>query len=351
MLAIVVTLLVTAGKWDLERFVINPDAFTRESWRLVLSALPHKLDFGRGDVFHLPFNLYWLWVFGTLLEEVYGHAKLLALIILLAAGSAAAEYAVFVGGIGLSGVTYGLFGMMWVLAPRDRRFAGGVDTRTTRLMVGWFFLCIGTTALGLWSVANVAHGVGALLGALVGVVIASRVTAQRLAAGAAVVGICATSWLGATTLRPRINLVNDVYGNYKLAFEAFEAGRFDEAIHHYRAAVAIDPNNTGAWFNLGIAYQSTRHDDDALAAYRRAYELDPTTLRYRAAYLETCRSVGLAAAQSDDHAKAIAPLEVVIELDPTDRLALQLLRQSYEALGMTNEAEATRGLMTEHATP
>lgn len=112
LLATAVTLLVAAGRWDLARFEVNPLAVTREPWRLVISALPHMLDLGRGDVFHLPFNLYWLWLFGTVIEDVYGHVKTFALFLLLAAGSQLAEYALFRGGIGLSGVTYGLFGLL-----------------------------------------------------------------------------------------------------------------------------------------------------------------------------------------------------------------------------------------------
>jgi len=54
-----------------------------ETWRLVTSILPHA------GILHLAFNLYWLWVFGTLIEEVYGHLKTAALIVLFAFTSGA----------------------------------------------------------------------------------------------------------------------------------------------------------------------------------------------------------------------------------------------------------------------
>ena len=122
------------------------------------SAPPH------GDPLHLIFNLMWLWLFGTLVEEVYGHLRTLAILALLEAGDDRAEYAFFRGGIGLSGITYGLFGLLFVLSRKDRRFINAVDARTTQFAVGWFFLCIATTVAGVWRVANVAHGVGALIG-------------------------------------------------------------------------------------------------------------------------------------------------------------------------------------------
>ena len=71
-----------------------------------------------------------------------------------------AEQALFYGGVGLSGVVYGLFGLLWVLSRRDSRFRDAMDRQTVQLMVAWFFLCIVLTITGAWKVANVAHGAG-----------------------------------------------------------------------------------------------------------------------------------------------------------------------------------------------
>lgn len=341
-LATAVTLLTASGKWDLTRFEMSPRAFTGEPWRLVVSALPHLLDVGRFDVFHLPFNLYWLWIFGTLIEDVFGHVKTLALFLLFAAGSAAAEYALFRGGIGLSGVGYGLFAMVWVLARRDPRFHGAIDTRTTRLMVGWFFFCILATAAKVWAVANVAHGVGALLGALVGVAIAPKQSAFRIAALAGIGATLAFSWAGATTLRPRVNLAHDAHGSFQLGYHALQGGKFEEAIAHYRLAVATDPKSAASWYNLGIAYESSRRDQEAVEAYQRAYEIDPHDTRHRAVYIAAARKVGLEAAQRGDHAMAARFLAVATDLDPDEPVTWLVLSRSYEALGKTAEAEKAR---------
>jgi len=76
-----------------------------EIWRLFTSAFPHT------GILHLAFNVYWIWVFGTLAEEVYGHLKTAALLALFAFGSGSFEFALAAGGVGLSGVGYGLFGL------------------------------------------------------------------------------------------------------------------------------------------------------------------------------------------------------------------------------------------------
>ena len=125
--------------------------------RLLTAALPH------GGVLHLLFNGYWTWALGTLVESAWGSLATAGVFALLGAGSMAAEFAVLNGGIGLSGVGYGLFGLVWVLGRRDDRFAGGVDGNTAATFLVWFVLCIATTYTDVFPVANIAHGVGLVL--------------------------------------------------------------------------------------------------------------------------------------------------------------------------------------------
>jgi membrane associated rhomboid family serine protease len=71
-----------------------------ELWRLITGTLPHA------NILHLLFNIYWLWVFGTVVEQVYGHFRTAALVVFLALGSGSLEFAFALGGVGLSGVVY-----------------------------------------------------------------------------------------------------------------------------------------------------------------------------------------------------------------------------------------------------
>src|SRR5688572_28158133 len=170
LLAIAVTAADKNGV-DVSALYLDPRFAHGEPWRLVTCILPHA------GAFHILFNVYWLWVFGTLVEEAFGHLRFAALVLFLAVTSGAAEFALFSGGIGLSGVGYGLFGMLWVLSTtrrRDVRFADAVDQNTVIMFVAWFFICIAGTAAGFMQIGNVAHGAGAVAGALVGLAVARR---------------------------------------------------------------------------------------------------------------------------------------------------------------------------------
>ena len=242
-------------------------------WRLVTCALPHN------DILHLVFNIYWFWIFGTIVEEVYSHLRTAALIFLLAAASGAMEFAFADGGVGLSGVGYGLFSLLWVLSSRDDRFRDAVDQRTVQLFVIWFVFCIITTIAKVFAVANIAHATGAVLGLLVGVAIAAP--SRRMMVAAAIVVLLAVALWGATVGRPRINLSSRAgYEEGKWGYEALMEGRDKEAARWLADAATYRPELPIYWFDLGIANQRLGKDKAAQAAYQKAHELEPSNDKY-----------------------------------------------------------------------
>jgi tetratricopeptide (TPR) repeat protein len=199
-------------------------------------------------------------------------AAIFLLFALVANGS---EYAILSGGIGLSGVGYGLFGLLWVLSRRHPKFAGVVDTKTISLFVIWFFACIVMTAAGM-PIGNIAHGAGAAIGALLGYTIISAGFRHRVGE-AAIAGIVLAVMLGATMARPWINLSADRGDDEaRLGYAALIAGRNDEALRWYRDATRMKPKTAGSWFNLGITLERLNRESESSAAYNRAYELEPS---------------------------------------------------------------------------
>lgn len=221
-------------KTDVSPLFANAMVRHGQLWRLVTSVLPHA------GVLHLAFNLYWLWVFGSLVEGVFGHLKTVALILLFAIISSAFEFAFLQGGVGLSGVGYGLFGLLWVLSRKDERFSDAVDSKTVQLFVGWFFFCIVATVVGFMPVANIAHGMGAVAGVLTGLAITIPERRVELIAATSLVFLVGL-W-ASTTGRPKVNLSKT--GGYEEAYQGYEAlisNQNQEAVRWLQTRWSIAP--------------------------------------------------------------------------------------------------------------
>ncbi len=259
--------------------VVNALIGRGQIWRLLTSTLLHI------NLLHLGFNLCWLWVFGTRVEEEFGTLALLAIMVFLGIGSSAADFAILEGGVGLSGIGYGLFGLLFVLSRKQERFADAMDAKTINLFVVWFFICIATTLTGLMAVANIAHGMGAVLGALLGWGISqrgSRALAGMIPRTILAVG-CALLMLAlAMFARPYLNLAANAG-----AEEAYRGGlalekrRDREALQWYQDATRMKPKNAEWWYGLAYTQHRLQDYDSAGQAYARAAELEPGNTEYR----------------------------------------------------------------------
>lgn len=244
-----------------------------EVWRLVSSIFPHA------GILHLAFNIYWFWVFGTLVEQVYGHFKTTALVLLFAAIPNSLEFALAQGGIGLSGVGYGLFGLLWILSKRDERFRDAIDNKTIQLFVAWFFVCIATTVLNIMPVGNIAHGAGAILGILTGLALVQP--ERRTVIGACITSAVLFGLWAATLGRPVVNLsANASYEECKIGYEAMLANRDQEALRWLQDGVKYRSPLKECWSNLGLVYQRLGNNAAAAAAYRRAADLGDPVAQY-----------------------------------------------------------------------
>ena len=241
-----------------------------EPWRLLSSVLPHA------NFMHIAFNLYWFWVFGSRLETAFGPVRYAALILLFAFTSSAAEIAFLDGGIGLSGVGYGIFGLVWILSKKSPKFMHYIDAQTIGLFVLWFFLCIILTVTNIMPIANIAHGAGAVVGIVTGYAITASPLRRRLLT-AAIFMIVVVSYLGSTFLRPYLNFSSD--GGSREAFEgwkALDAHRDEEGKRLLRTATRYRHADAKWWYNLGVADCRLRQWPEALAAFETAYRMDPS---------------------------------------------------------------------------
>ncbi len=140
--------LLAAGQW----------------WRLVSPVLVHD------GLLHLAFNMYFLYLVGPLVEQLYGSARFVLLYVLTAATATVGTY--LLGGpepsVGASGALFGLCGVLLVARALHRPVLGG-QQRAILQQIG--FLVVLNLAIGFGfntlggNIDNLAH-IGGLIGGL-----------------------------------------------------------------------------------------------------------------------------------------------------------------------------------------
>ena len=114
---------------------------------------------------------------------------------------------------------------------------------------------------------------------------------------------------------------HDARAHAYLGHLLYDRRRYEEAIHHWRAAVRVEPSLATVHRNLGIAeFNVLRRPERARAAYRRALRVDPTDARVLYEYDQLRKRLG------DAPATRLADLEAQGELAlERDDLAVELV--------------------------
>lgn len=145
-----------------------------EVWRLISPVLLH------GSILHILFNMLWLFVLGRQIEERIGKLRYLFLSLLIGVISNVAQY--LMSGpifLGYSGIIMGMVGFIWMrqkIAPWEGYpLQRPVITFITVFVLAMLALEIVSMALQFFhvtemfaNIANTAHIVGAVVGALLG---------------------------------------------------------------------------------------------------------------------------------------------------------------------------------------
>lgn len=141
-------------------------------WRLVTPAFLHA------SILHLAFNMFMFHMFGSVIEDRRGTAKLALIVVFIAAvsnsaqGLAPSNWGVFGGSpyfLGLSGVVYGLLGYLWMKTTYEPDSGLYVSGGTVAFLLIWMFLGFAGVLkpMGI-HMANLAHGVGFVTGLAIG---------------------------------------------------------------------------------------------------------------------------------------------------------------------------------------
>ena len=204
-------------------------------WGLITSNFLHV------EIWHIAFNLYWLWILGKKIEFESNKGFYILLIISAALVSSLAELAFSdTTGIGLSGIGYALFGYLFVKSKTTAEYRNYLDKKTIYLFLIWLVVCVVLTKTGAWNVGNAAHFGGLFWGALV------AYTSKYNKYLRWIIGL---GFITALTALIFFSPFSTFYLSNK-AYELHKDEKLEEAMVLYRKILKIDPDSEFAKTNL-----------------------------------------------------------------------------------------------------
>ena len=158
-----VSLLGGGGPLMKAGLVYAPAVAAGEWWRIITSAFLH---FG---VLHLALNMYGLYLFGPIIEQMYGHVEYLVAYLLCAVGGSVLTIlaAPDSGAAGASGAIFGLLGMAFVVSRRHHVM---LDRRTRAILsqVGTLLVINLVLTFSLRGISWTGHVGGLAVGVVIG---------------------------------------------------------------------------------------------------------------------------------------------------------------------------------------
>ena len=245
------------GGYRLDFAFADSAIWNGQVWRLLTSCFIH------GNILHLAFNLCGMYELGRPIEARYGSLRAGLIMVLLGAGSSAAQFLSGDGGIGLSGVLYGCLGLLWATRGNPRGTGYALTNRTIHACVVWFFFCLATTLASVWNVGNTAHASGLVLG---------------FAMGRALVSERSRLWTSAMTAVAVLLMAATLYMPWSYrwwwhrGFEASERGDENRSLTYWVRAVDAAANDWDVeplLMELGHEALYREDRDGAILYYRR----------------------------------------------------------------------------------
>lgn len=147
--------------------VYGPAVADGEWWRLGTAAFLHL------GLLHILFNMYALWLFGPIMEQMYGHVEFAVIYLLCALGGNVLTVlaAPSIPAVGASGAIFGLFGLAFIVSRR-RHLLLGPEARAMLSRVGTLLVLNLFITFTVPFISWTGHVGGLLVGAAIGLVLA-----------------------------------------------------------------------------------------------------------------------------------------------------------------------------------
>lgn len=239
--------------WDtLERWGApsSYDLYKGQYWGLITSNFLHTA------IWHIAFNLFWIWNFGRFIELKENSKKYLFLVFSSAAVSSFCQLGFSDStGIGLSGIGYAFFGYILIKGFQIEAYRIILDRRTIQLFLGWLIVCVILTQFQILKIGNAAH-IGGLLWGMSLAYLSRFSLSLRILATTFLFVFFATSFIW--------NPYSTTYLDYQARIK-YDHKQFAAAILVCREILNRDPDNEAA-INL-------RDQAHLMELKKRAYQL------------------------------------------------------------------------------
>ena len=205
-------------------------------------------NFHHGNVIHLALNVTFLWWLGRLLETRLGSWRY-ALFCLSSLAVSGAVQALFAPSVGLSGMLFAQFGLVWGWRRTDAWLQGYIRDEQILWGLIWLFLCLPLTWFNILPVGNAAHFSGCGYGLLTAQVCFGSRRARPWKPVFLISHVC---------LVPAFYfLIHPVWNGMYHWRRGDVEQRPAVRLRHYENAILCDPNLTGPWINLAIISEQT----------------------------------------------------------------------------------------------
>ena len=225
-------------------------------WRLFTAIFLHV------GLVHLAFNGFGLFIFGSLVEGAYGHARFALIYVISGLTGSVASYMLnsIAVGAGASGAIFGVLGALAAYFAAQRRVFGETARRS---MIGVLVLAAINLAFGFIvpGIDNMAHLGGFAAGIALGLILAPSYTVVTSVFGTRVVRTdsgrlrrrllvipLAMAVLAAGTWLATARLPENGYTHYYRAVDHLEAGAYDLALSEADRATTLDPLMIEAYY-------------------------------------------------------------------------------------------------------
>jgi len=307
----------------------GPLSLGSQPWRLLAANYVHV------GIVHIALNMWCLWDLGGLAELIFGPTTYFLIYLLCGLGGSVASvwWHPLVVGAGASGAIFGLAGTLIAAIylghlPFPRAALKGT-LRSLFIFAGYnlFFGAV------IAQVDNSAHIGGLVTGLIIGALLA-RSLHEPLEARQRWARTVLTAF--AVVLLAGFIIVKRVNGHVVLigqALNSIQSGQLDAGIQSLERAATERPKDATSFILLGSAYLDKRDFPKAEGVLQKAVALNPSN--FSAQF-----NLGLTQMQLEKSGLAVASFQNAVRLAPKSADAEQALSEALKAQGRTKEAEA-----------